>query len=74
MSSFFFEPCGTGTPFLSRKALSWESDQESYRALLKLAEAEAAEAETEEYAAAALLLAMRELRRTEAMSLSRVDG
>jgi len=61
-------------PFLSAHSLIWLSDHEFNRASLKLWVADAAEAAAAEVYEAKLLLATRELRRIEAMSLSRDVG
>lgn len=61
-------------PFLSHHSLICESLQASSRASEMDWEAEAALAATELLKAANWLLAMRELRRTDAISLSREEG
>lgn len=61
-------------PFLSHHSLICESDHASRRASLKLFVAAAAEADSELCRAANWLAAVRALRRTDAISLSREDG
>lgn len=74
MSSFRLEPCGTLMLCSSRNRLSSESDHALKRASLRVAWAAAAEADADEAAFFAAMLARRAWRRTAAISRSRVVG